>query len=232
MPLPHHAMTQHLSKDFFDFFIELAANNHKDWFDTHRARYEKVVKAPFERLVGDVITEMGKIDKQFVGIAPKDCIFRINRDIRFSKDKTPYKSNRSAAINPGGKKDMSPLGFYFEIGPDTCGIYSGMYQPEKEQVQQIRAYIADHLKDLEKVLQEPQFIKTYGTVHGEKNKRLPAEWTDAGAKQPLMFNTQFYLMHQFEPELVLESDIVKYMITQWQKAMPFHNFLLKALNQG
>jgi uncharacterized protein (TIGR02453 family) len=89
----------YFEKDYFEFFKELAANNHKEWFDVNRSRYHSSVKEPFDKFIADLITEVHKIDKK-IEIAPKDAIFRINRDIRFSKDKTPYKLNRSAIISP------------------------------------------------------------------------------------------------------------------------------------
>ena len=99
-------MSTYFSPDFLQFFKELAANNHKEWFDENRKRYETVVKKPFEVFVQHAIDEMAKLDPRLSELDPKKCIFRINRDIRFSKDKAPYKLNRSAAISVGGRNDM------------------------------------------------------------------------------------------------------------------------------
>jgi uncharacterized protein (TIGR02453 family) len=86
-----------------DFFKELAANNHKDWFDSNRKRYEESVKKPFSNFVSQFICELAAIDSEFNELTASECVFRINRDIRFSKDKTPYKSTCSAVVAPGGK---------------------------------------------------------------------------------------------------------------------------------
>ncbi|MCB0846293.1 MAG: DUF2461 domain-containing protein, partial [Bacteroidetes bacterium] len=103
----------YFTPDYIAFFEELARNNTKEWFDQNRSRYEKSVKKPFyafvERMI-DLISE----DDPAVMITPKDAIFRINRDIRFSNDKTPYKTNFSAVVSPGGRKEMVTPGLYFE----------------------------------------------------------------------------------------------------------------------
>ena len=90
--------------DYLEFFKELAGNNHKEWFDIHRKRYEQSVKIPMQVFVKDLILALKRIDKE-IQIEPKDAIFRINRDIRFSKDKSPYKLQSSAIISKYGKKD-------------------------------------------------------------------------------------------------------------------------------
>ena len=98
----------YFSEDFLRFFKELAGNNNKEWFDLNRKRYFKEVKDPFHHFIEDLIAAVQKEDSN-VNIAPKDAIFRINRDVRFSKDKTPYKLQVSAIISKGGKKDkVSP----------------------------------------------------------------------------------------------------------------------------
>ena len=116
--------TSYFSKDFLDFFKELAANNNKDWFDANRKRYDKSVKEPFKAFVADLISESQKIDPS-IDIEAKDAIFRINRDIRFSKDKTPYKLDRSAIISAAGRKDHSIPGFYIALGPDKTYLGGG-----------------------------------------------------------------------------------------------------------
>lgn len=93
----------HFTQDYLDFFKELAANNNKDWFHGNKKRYEASVKKPFEEFVQDIINRTSELDDRFAGEAKK-AVFRIYRDVRFSKDKTPYKLNCSAIIAPGGKK--------------------------------------------------------------------------------------------------------------------------------
>ena len=96
----------YFTNEYFAFFKELAGNNNKDWFDANRKRYEEHVKDPFKHFLQDLINAIKVLDDR-IDLTPNQAGFRINRDIRFSKDKTPYKLNRSAIISPGGTKNKS-----------------------------------------------------------------------------------------------------------------------------
>lgn len=103
---------QYFTKDFLDFFKELSANNHKDWFHENKKRYESSVKKPFAAFLNDFFEEIRKHDTEFK-VEAKDCIARINRDIRFAKDKTPYNTHYTAFASRGGKKTRTYLEFFF-----------------------------------------------------------------------------------------------------------------------
>jgi len=211
---------------FFEFFIELTVNNQKRWFDENKTRYESEVKQPFLEFVEQLITKMAEINNDYSGLSAKECIFRIYKDVRFSKDKTPYKTHCSASLHIGGRKTMWPGGIYLELGAESCAIYSGVYMPEKEALLQFRSNIASNPTRLEKAIKNPQFIKTFGSVLGEKNKILPPEFKEAAQVQPLIFNKQFYVRHEFEPEVALEPGLDDYIVDVWQKAKEFNDALL------
>lgn len=116
----------YFTPDYLEFFKELAANNHKEWFDVNRKRYQSVVRDPFKNFISELISVLSKSDPD-LSIEAKDAIFRINRDIRFSKDKTPYKLNNSALITPGGRKNKNHPGIYLEFGPEKMAFYGGIY---------------------------------------------------------------------------------------------------------
>ena len=217
-----------LKPDFFEFFIELSANNRKSWFDENRSRYEQDVKKPFEMLVADLLSAFAKHQNAEVAIRPGDCIFRINRDIRFSKDKTPYKLNRSAVISLVGKKSLGPDGFYFEAGPEQCAFYAGFYMPEKEQRLQIRRHIAGNPEIWEKIKAEKGFKNTFGQILGEKQKRIPAEYTSVKKLPEEIYNTQFYIQHLMEPEVFIEQDPLKVLMNLWNTAQKLIKFLSDA----
>ena len=212
--------------DFFEFFIELSMNNQKSWFDLNRKRYEENVKAPFLEFVGALIEKMSAIDSDFNGIVPKECVFRINKDIRFSKNKMPYKSFCSASIHIGGRKSMFPGGMYIEIGAESCGIYSGVYMPEKEDLLKYRENIAANISSFQEAISEDQFLKYFGSVRGEKNKKIDSKFKEVISKEPLILNKQFYVMHSFEAEKTFENDFLKYVIDVWLSANKFNNVLL------
>lgn len=220
---------QGFSTDFYEFFIELTHNNHKTWFDENRATYEKVVKPEFYSFLEELLSGMKKVNPVFEDITDiKSCIFRINKDIRFSKDKSPYKTFCSAALQIGGRKKMFPGGLYIEIGPENCALYSGIYMPEKEDLYKIRQSIAMNLEAFGKAISMPKFVKNFGQVRGEKNKVLPAEFKDAVSKQELILNKQFYVVHTFEPEESMKPNFVNTCVGIWDSCSEFNRIL--ALN--
>lgn len=212
---------------FYEFFIELSANNQKSWFDENRPRYERDVKSLFIRFIESVLVKMCAVDDRFKGLEAKQCIFRINKDIRFSKDKTPYKLHCSAGIQIGGRKEMGAGGVYIHLGPQECGIYSGVYMPEKEELMRIRRLIAGDLGGFNRVITDKAFVKYFGQVRGEKNKRIDLEWVSAAAEQPLIYNKQFYVQHSLDAEDTLRSNFDDYVVEVWKASRGLNSFLEK-----
>ncbi|MFT3885781.1 MAG: DUF2461 domain-containing protein [Flavobacteriales bacterium] len=211
--------------DYLRFFKDLAKNNNKEWFDANRKRYEAVVKEPFEAFVAEAIAQVAKVDKR-VRIEPKEAIFRINRDIRFSHDKTPYKLNRSALITAAGRRDMNGPGIYFEFGPESVGFYGGAYMPEKDQLLRLRERIMDAPKKFKALYQDKTFVKVLGEVQGEKNKVLPAEFKEAAAKEPLLYNKQFYYGADLPARTVTDPKLMDILMTHYNAMRPMSEFLL------
>lgn len=212
------------SKDFLQFFIDLAPNNNKDWFDLNRKRYENFVKEPFKNFVQHTINELAKTDKTFKDLEAKDCIFRINRDIRFAKDKAPYKMMVSAVIAPGGKKSKAVNGVYFEFGPEHVSVYGGVYEIEKDDLLTVREGIASDISKFQAAYNNPVFKKVFGDIKGEKNKIIPKELKAAAEKEPLIFNKQWYFYAQFDPETVLSDDLDKLILNCYEAGRPVENY--------
>jgi len=212
------------TSDYLQFFIELAANNNKDWFDLNRKRYEQNVKKNFADFVQHIINQLAKNDAAFKELEAKDCIFRINRDIRFSKDKAPYKMMCSAIITPGGKKSKSINGVYFEFGPEHMRVYGGVYEIDKEDLEAVREGIAQDISKFRKAIKNPSFVKTFGEILGEKNKVLPAHLRDAASKEPLIFNKQWYFYTQFEPETILQDNLDKIVLNCYEAGRPVESY--------
>ena len=219
----------YFEKDYFDFFKELAANNHKEWFDANRKRYEKSVKDPFAVFIGDLINEVKKLDKS-IEIAPKDAIFRINRDIRFSKDKTPYKTNRSAIVSPKGRKNKKHPGLYIEISPETCRLYGGVYMTDKDQLYNIRETIAADPKKLQKLMNAKKFKDVFGEVRGEKNKVIPKEFKATGESFDMIYNKQFYWFTEFKPAEAQKDDFLKKIMDAYKANKDLMDYFAAALN--
>lgn len=222
------AQTTYFDQDFLDFFKELAANNHKDWFDANRKRYEKSVKEPFKAFVSDLIGHISKND-QTIQIRPEDAIFRINRDIRFSPDKAPYKLDRSAIISPAGRKDHSTPGFYISLGPEFLQMGGGAYSLNTHQLKRVRSYICENPHRFEERLSNPEFQKCYDGVKGEEHKRLPREYQAAALKQPLLYKKQFYYMTKKSPELITSQALMLTAMNHYKAALPLQEFLAEAV---
>lgn len=216
------------TNDFNAFFKDLAKNNNKDWFDANRKRYEASVKAPFEAFVSEAIKRIGKHDKT-IKLEAKEAIFRINRDIRFSKDKTPYKLETSAIISPAGRKDHSIPGLYFALGPESVKIYGGAYMPEKDQLERIRTAIMRDGKGFRKAIEAKAFISLFGAVQGEANKVLPPEFKAHVAKEPLIANKQFYVGAELPAKLVSDPKLMDVLMEHYEAMGPFNAWLAGAM---
>lgn len=220
------------SKDFIDFFIELAPNNNKDWFDLNRKRYENNVKKPFQNFVQHMIDEIAKTDASFKNIEPKDCIFRINRDIRFSKDKSPYKLMVSAVVAPNGKKSKAVNGVYFELTPEHVRVYGGIYEIEKDDLYAVREGIANNTYKFQALYTNPEFKNIFGEILGEKNKTLPKEFAETAKKEPLMFNKQWYFYAEFPVEKILSDDLDKIILNCYQAGRPVEGFFNELIHRN
>ncbi len=216
--------------DFNRFFIDLAKSNNKEWFDANRKRYEQSVKQPFEAFVAEAITRISKHDKA-VAITPKEAIFRINKDIRFSKDKTPYKLEASAIISPAGRKDHSLPGLYFALGPESVKFYGGCYMPDKEQLFAIRTAIMNDGKGFRKAISGKAFVTLFKEVQGEANKVLPAEFKALVAKEPLIANKQFYVGAELPAKRVTDPALMDALMEHWLAMRPFNDWLAKAIGR-
>jgi uncharacterized protein (TIGR02453 family) len=157
--------------ELHQFLDELKRNNTKEWFDLNRKRYESLRKS-WINFVNDLIIEIAKFDPDFVNLEGKDCIFRINKDIRFSKDKSPYKTNFGASINIGGKKEFAG-GYYFHFAPDEIFCAGGTYMPSAEKLAAIRQEIDYIYDDFSSIVNARNVVKRFKSLGGEKLSRPP-----------------------------------------------------------
>ncbi len=217
--------------DYIDFFKELSLNNNKKWFDQNRNRYEESVKIPFYSFVERMIEKIQADDPE-VKITTKESIFRINRDIRFTKDKTPYKNHMSALISRTGKKDKGFPGFFFSLSAENIMIYGGAHSIEKDRLHSIRKYISEHLETFSKLLDDRVFKDKYGRIHGDKNKRIPTEFNEAAEKQPLFFNKAYYYFAKLNVKLILDPNLEDIFMDYYLAAKPMREFLISAVSNG
>lgn len=211
-------------QEFLDFFIELAPNNNKDWFDINRKRYEDFVKEPFKKFVTHIISKIAENDSSFKAVEAKDCIFRINRDVRFSKDKIPYKMMVSAVVAPNGKKSKAVNGVYFELGPEHLRIYGGVYEIDKEDLLTVREAIAKDIPKFQKAYSNSEFKKVFGELRGDKNKIIPKELKEAANIEPLIYNKQWYFYTEFKPETILQENLDEIILNCYKAGRPVEEY--------
>ena len=221
------ATMTYFTPDFLNFFADLRENNDRDWFKSQKKRYETAVKKPFEQLIASLIERM-QIEDPTLLVTTKDCIFRIHRDTRFSKDKTPYKLHASAAINRGGKKDHTQPGIYIQASDDSFGIFSGNYRPDTKGLRAIREEIISNMDEFQALLEDKNFKAKFGTIQGEKNKRIAKEFREAAEQQPLLFHKQFYYAHEMSAETLLRDDLVDFVMEYYHASRPMSAFLSRA----
>lgn len=218
----------YLSKDFISFFKELEQNNNKDWFDANRKRYESSVKKPFEQLVDEMIGRINSEEPE-VTIQAKDAVLRINRDIRFSPDKTPYNTHYGAIISVAGRKDKSIPGIYFRFSPKGIEIYGGAHGINKDQLQKIRSHIAKNPDQFEKIINNKRFKEAFGEIMGEKHRRVPKEFQEVSTKQPLIANKQFYYGTQIPAKHITDEKLPDTLMGYWHASRSVKDFLVKAM---
>lgn len=212
----------------FTFLKKLESNNNRDWFEKNKGNYLKA-KEDFEVFVQEVINGIAKFDKK---ISPdtkaKDCTFRIYKDVRFSKDKTPYKNNMGASINPGGRKSPVP-GYYFHVQPNSSFIAGGVWMPEPEVLNAIRQEIDYNSKPLLKILNSASFKKYYKKLDDEDAlKTAPKGYDKEHPLIDLLRNRHFIVSHAFTNKQVLDKNAAKEIIAGFKAMHPFLEYLREA----
>ena len=159
-----------LSKDTLQFLDDLKANNNRDWFLDNKKRYE-AFKKDYQLLVADLLDAMKPLDPSLEMLEVKNCTFRINRDIRFSKDKTPYKSHLGIWLSSGAK-GLNRSGYYIHLENGSSFIAGGLYCPEANDLKKMRKEIAYFHEDLEAILNEKEFKKEFNDFDRDEKNTL------------------------------------------------------------
>ncbi len=160
-----------LSPEIYRFITDLSENNYREWFQENKTRYQQCKENLLHNLE-IIIHEVGKFDKSILGNKPGDCIFRINRDIRFSNNKEPYKTNFGAFIAPGGR-NKGKAGYYVHIEPGNSFLAGGIYMPSSPVLKAIRKEIFENYTEFLAIVQDKEFIHQFGGITGDKLKTRP-----------------------------------------------------------
>jgi len=217
-----------LAKETIDFLKKLEKNNNRDWFNANKNAFVKANDNVIA-VTGDLIGRLSKFDPAVVGIDPKSCVFRIYRDVRFSKDKSPYKTNLGAFIAPGGKKAMLP-GYYFHVQPKTFFSAAGKHMPDNTELLKIRNYIAANTKEFLKIVEAKKFCDRFGGFHEGDKLTKPPKGFDADHPAIEYLKLKSYTVGQeFTENDALSKDYPKMLAESFKASYPLVEFLRAAL---
>ncbi|MEO9966060.1 MAG: DUF2461 domain-containing protein [Reichenbachiella sp.] len=210
------------------FLKELSANNTKEWFDQNRKTYESC-RVEFVDLVSKIIHEISKFDPELTGVDPKKCVFRINRDIRFSKDKTPYKTNFGALMGANGKKTEG-TGFYIHLASGQSFAGGGIYMPQPEMLAAIRQEIDYNPDRLKELISSQEFKQTFDEIRGDKLKTAPKGYPKDHPNIELLRLKSFYVVKEFSDKEITADGFFDELISTYKKAYEFNKYLKAAIS--
>jgi len=216
-------------QEVLNFLSELKENNNKEWFDQNRGRYEaskKKVLFLTERL----IHEIAKFDTEIGNQNPKDCVFRIFRDVRFSNDKTPYKINMGSFIAKGGRKSTS-AGYYVHIEPGRSFIGGGSYCPPPDALKAIRTEIFDRPEEFSQLIRSNSFLKVYPEMFDDRLKTAPKGFPKDFPEIDLLKYKSYAFTSNIDDSLVTSEIYIGNILNAYKELYPVNCFLNTALDK-
>jgi len=219
-------------KDFFQFFKELAKNNERPWFEVNKERYKAVVVAPMSDFITAMSPRLAKISKHFVADPRPNggSMFRIYRDVRFAKDKRPYKEHASCHFRHAGGKDVHAPGFYMHFAPDEVLFGGGMWMPEPESLNNIRLAISSDGKAWRRVIEDKGFKTVFKEVHGDALSRPPRGFDPEHPFIGDIKRKSFFAMHESTPKATLSAKLLDDVEGAFRAAKPLMKFLCDAVD--
>jgi len=223
----------HFGPELFDFIRELRANNSRDWFNANKARYEADVRGPMLRFISDFgpllhgISERFEADPRKVG----GSMFRIHRDVRFSKDKSPYKTHVGAQFRHEAGKDAHAPGFYLHLQPDEVFVGVGMWRPPTPVAHQIRAVMAEDADGWVAATRGGDFAASW-QLEGDSLKRPPRGYDKEHPLVEDLKRKDFIAVTHLDEETVLRADFLDHFAGLCQTSAPFMRWLCKAVDQA
>ncbi|PKP01029.1 MAG: TIGR02453 family protein [Bacteroidetes bacterium HGW-Bacteroidetes-9] len=217
-------------KDILDFLKDLNENNNREWFDQNRKRYQKA-KDLFEVFITDITARISLNDPSIGLPAAKDSIFRIFRDVRFSADKLPYKTNFGAFISNGGRKTQRS-GYYIHIEPGASMVGGGIYMPPADVLKKLRKEIYFNADSFKHILNEKKFKKIFGYLEDfDKLKRPPKDFDSMFPDIELLKYKSYVVMHKLPDDVVLSDKLADHLLEACSAMTEFNHFLNKAFEE-
>ncbi len=206
------------------FLKDLKKNNNKPWFDKNRKQYD-AAKEDFVLLVAQVIKGIGSFDPSIAGLEAKNCLFRINRDVRFSKNKDPYKNNMAAYFNKDGKKGLG-AGYYMHIEPGKSFIAGGIWMPEPPVLAGIRQEIDYGFDEWKKMVESKAFKKMFPKgLEGESLTRPPKNYDETNPAIEYIKRKSFIVTSTFTDTEIQSKGFTRELTKRFQAMKPLVDFI-------
>lgn len=222
-----------MNNQILPFLQALSTNNNRDWFTVHKAEYGQA-KIAFEQIVAALIARISRFDKVMANLNVEECTFRIYRDIRFSYDKTPYKTHFGAYIAyPGGRKSER-AGYYLHITPtENCFFAAGVWSPRPHILKALRQSIFDNYDEFQALIQAPAFKRLYADsfYKEDKLKRMPIGFPSDFVCPELLMLKHYLVSHKFSAHTLTDNDLVEHVATWAEAAYPFLQFLNHTIDE-
>lgn len=221
-----------ITQSTFKFLKDLKQNNDRDWFLANKPRFEEA-KKEFEVFIDQMIGTISKFDNSIAHHSAKDCIFRIYRDVRFSKDKSPYKTHFGAHISSAAKRSEihSRAGYYIHIEPGGGSMLAGgAYLPQGPWIKAIRQEISYNANDFKKIINDSVFKDYFGEMEGEKLKRAPKGYEPDHPEIELLKYKSFLAVNKCTDKQVFAKDFLDHCANTFKVLYPFDRFLNRAID--
>ncbi|GAA4836933.1 DUF2461 domain-containing protein [Algivirga pacifica] len=215
-------------KDIFSFLNDLSLHNDREWMQEHKPQYQQA-KKQVQEVVASLIEGVTQFDPAIMGLTPKDCLFRLHRDTRFSKDKTPYKTNFGASIKEGGRKSIQ-AGYYLHLQPGNSFVGGGTYMPAATELKKIRQEIDYCGEEFRSIIEEPEFVKTFGEIYGERLKTAPKGYPKDHPDIDLLRLKSFVVLRPFSDREVMQKYFLNKALEVCQQLKPMNDFINRSFD--
>lgn len=215
--------------EIFQFLKELRRNNNREWFGDNRDRYD-ITKKQFEDITQKLILVLAKFNSNIGILNPKDCVYRIFRDVRFSSDKSPYKTNYGTYIVPGGRKS-GYAGYYLHIEPGNSFLGGGVYHPDKDILKAVREEIYIFPNEFIKIIDKPSFKSHFPILYqDDKLKNAPRGFDKDFEHIDLLKHKSYLAGRGITDEELLSGNLLSTIEESFKELFPFVDFLNGAIN--
>lgn len=218
-----------MTNSIFDFLENLSANNCREWFTAHREEYE-TLRGQWIAEVQRLIDAMAVYEPSFARLEARDCLYRINRDIRFSKDKSPYKTHFAALISPRGRH-FDKACYYIHLGLDECGLYAGLWNPESAVLRKVRKAIIDNIEEFDEILSDPALMRDFPGWCGRSLKTMPQGWPKDHPRAELLRLLEYGKFHTVDRGFFTDPGWPERAAELFRPAKDFNDFINYSIDE-